>query len=120
VEEHPELAGYEPNDEKPLRGTRSRNILRAVVIVGLVCLILPEIVTTVSVASITAQRSCAQWVAYKIPEPTQAEARFEFFGPGVVGWECYAEGGIDGERHIASLGLIPGPANLPPRGTQNS
>ena len=94
--------------------------MRVVVIVGLVCLILPEIITTISVASATADHSCAQWVAYKIPEPTRSSARFEFFGPGVLGWECYAEGGIDGERHIASLGLIPGPAVLPASGTQNS
>jgi hypothetical protein len=120
VDEHPELAGYDAGDETPLRSARSKTVLRVVVIVGLVGLILPEIITTVSVASATAEASCEQWVTYVIPEPTRSEARFELFGPGFIGWECYAEGGIDGERHIASLGLIPGPAKLPPHGTKES
>jgi hypothetical protein len=120
MDEDPELAEYESSDERPLRSARSRTILRLVVIVGVLCLILPEIVTSLNVASATAQSSCAAWVANQIPEPTQSEARFEVFGPGFIGWECYAVGGIDGERHIASLGLIPGPPDLPPPGTKNS
>jgi hypothetical protein len=52
-------------------------------------------------------------VAYEVPEPSVSAARFEFFGPGLLGWECYATDVIGGDRYVGYLGIIPGPPNLP-------
>lgn len=112
-DDEPELAGHVPSDDRPLRSRRRLLVLRVVVLVGLVALILPGIVTTVSVGSRTAQASCSIWVAYEEPGALGSEARFEFFGPGVVGWECYTVDAFGGDRHVASLGLIPGTPRLP-------
>lgn len=105
--EHPELAGYEPGDGRPLRSPRLVLVMRFVVIVGIACLVLPGVFTTVSVASSTAEAACIAWVAYEAPEARGASARFEIFGPGGIGWECYTIGAFGGDRHVASLGLIP-------------
>jgi hypothetical protein len=67
----------------------------------------------VSVASATASRSCAIWVHYVAPDAPGSSARFELFGPGGIGWECYSVGAFGGDRHIVSLGLIPGGPRLP-------
>jgi len=115
-EDEPELAGYEPVGERPLHGRRRRLVTQIVVVLGLLALILPGIFTTISVGGRTAQASCALWVAHQEPDATGSSARFQVFGPGVVGWECYTAGGFGGTRHIASLGLIPG-APVFPAGT---
>jgi hypothetical protein len=114
-DDNPELAGYEPTGDRPLRGRRMRVITRVVVVLGLVALILPGIMTTVSVGARTAQASCAIWVAYEEPGAVGASATFEFFGEGGIGWECYSVGAFGGDRHVASLGLIPGTPELPSR-----
>jgi hypothetical protein len=112
-EEEPELAGYVPHDERPLHSRRRTFVFRAVVLVGLASLILPGLVTTVSVASATANRSCAIWVHYVAPDAQGSTARFELFGAGGIGWECYSVGAFGGDRHVVSLGLIPGGPRLP-------
>jgi hypothetical protein len=114
-DDEPELAGYEPAGERPLRGRRMRVITQVVVVLGLVALVLPGILTTVSVGNRTAQASCATWVAYEEPGAIGASATFEFFGAGGIGWECYSVGAFGGDRHVASLGLIPGTPELPRR-----
>jgi hypothetical protein len=105
-DDEPELAGYEPTDGRPLRG-------RVVVVLGLVGLVLPGILTTITVGSRTAQASCAIWVTYEDPGAHGSVARFQVFGPGFVGWECYTTGAFGGDHHVASLGLIPGAPKLP-------
>ncbi|WP_213813712.1 hypothetical protein [Glaciihabitans sp. dw_435] len=115
-DEEPELAGYEPHGERPLRSRRQLVVLRVIVIVGLVGLVLPGIVTTVSVSSSTAQASCAIWVRYSAPDAPGSQARFEIFGAGGVGWECYTVGAFGGDRHVASIGLIPGTPKIPTGG----
>jgi hypothetical protein len=112
-EEHPELAGYDPADDRPLGGRRRMVVIRAIVILGVVALVLPGIVTTISVSSATAEASCATWVRYAAPDASGSSARFEIFGAGGIGWECYTVGAFGGDRHVASLGLIPGDAKLP-------
>lgn len=112
-DEEPELAGHVPSDDRPLRSRRSLVVMRVVVILGLVALILPGIVTTISVGSRTAQASCAIWVAYEEPGAPASSARFEVFGPGTLGWECYTVDAFGGDRHVASLGLIPGTPKIP-------
>ena len=113
TDEHPELNGYEPGDGKPLRSTRTVMMMRVVVVLALVGLVLPGIVTTFSVAASTARSACEVWVAYSVAGQSGADARFEVFGPGGIGWECYSDGAFGGDEHIASLGLIPGPPRLP-------
>ncbi|MEO6944656.1 MAG: hypothetical protein ABI053_08095 [Lacisediminihabitans sp.] len=112
-DEHPELAGYDPADDRPLGGRRRMLIMRTLVILGVIALVLPGIVTTISVSSATANASCATWVHYSAPDASGASARFELFGAGGIGWECYTVGAFGGDRHVASLGLIPGDAKLP-------
>jgi hypothetical protein len=112
-EDEPELAGYVPHDERPLHSRRRTLIFRVVVIIGVLSLILPGFVTSLSVASATANRSCAIWVHYAAPDAAGSEARFEVFGPGGIGWECYSVGAFGGDRHVVSLGLIPGEPRLP-------
>jgi hypothetical protein len=114
-DDEPELAGYQPSGDRPLRGRRMRAVTRVVVVLGLVALVLPGIMTTVSVGSRTAQASCDIWVAYEEPGAAGASARFEIFGAGGVGWECYSVGAFGGDHHVASLGLIPGTPRLPSR-----
>jgi len=113
TDEHPELNGYEPGDGNPLRSKRTVMMMRVVVVLALVGLVLPGIVTTFSVAASSAQSACGVWVAYSVAGQSGADARFEVFGPGGIGWECYSDGAFGGDEHIASLGLIPGPPRLP-------
>ncbi|THG28398.1 hypothetical protein [Naasia lichenicola] len=104
--DEPELAGYQPGDGTPLRGRRMRRAAQVVVVLGVAGLVLPGVVTTVSVGTRTANALCANMVTYYVGEGTSSVARWEFFGPGVIGWECYSEG-FGGEKHVASLGMIP-------------
>lgn len=106
TDEHPELAGYEPYEEKPLHSKRVAWLLRVVVIAAIIGLVLPGLVTSVSVGTSNAMRACAYRVALVEPSLDSA-ARFELFGPGFLGWECYAVDPFSGDRHIDSMGLIP-------------
>jgi hypothetical protein len=110
--ENPELAGYEPYAGKPLRSRRLMWVMRLIVIVGVVSLVLPGIYTTVSVGASNAERACAFRVAQADPSAAGSEARFEVFGPGGLGYECYLLDPFNGDQHVYSLGLIP----VAPRG----
>ena len=112
-DEEPELAGYVPTEGVPRR-RRMQFVLRIVVVVGIACLVLPGMLTTLSVASSTAQEACNAWVRYEAPEATRASARFELFGAGGPGWQCYTVGAFGGEKNVASLGLIPISPKLSP------
>lgn len=115
----PELAGYVPNEGAPQR-RRMLLGMRVVVILGIACLVLPGILTTWSVASSTAQTTCEAWVKYEAPGATGERAQFEVLGAGGIGWECYATGGLGGDEHVASLGLIPVSPRLSPVPAPNS
>jgi hypothetical protein len=119
-DDEPELAGYENGDGRPLRSPRLLLVMRIFVIVGVAGLILPGIVTTVSVAASSAKEACRRWVAYADPASPGSRASFEIFGAGGMGWECYTQGAFGGDSHVASLGLIPGPPKLPARNPVNS
>lgn len=106
-DQHPELSGYEPHGEKPLRGARATLALRLVVLLAIVGLILPGIVTTISVGSSNAERACDYRGAILQPESREFDARFEILGPGGIGWECYSVDPFDGDQHLDSMGLIP-------------
>lgn len=117
-EDHPELAGYEPLGE-PLHGRRRKSATRIVVLVGLVALILPGILTTVSVASATAANTCAVYVRQYAPAAQSSSARFELFGPMGPGWQCYALNTEEDATFVAPLGLIP-TTPRPPRPATDS
>ncbi|MES2094458.1 MAG: hypothetical protein V4531_11695 [Actinomycetota bacterium] len=112
-DDEPELAGYVPTEGVPSR-RRMRFVLRIVVVLGVAALVLPGVLTTMSVAAATAQEACSAWVAYEAPEATGASARFEVFGVGGPGWECYTVGAFGGDKRVASLGLIPISPKLSP------
>jgi hypothetical protein len=117
--DEPELEGYIPHGEKPLHSQRKRTILRVVVILGIVCLVLPGVLTTMSLNQSTAEIACAAWVAYEDSTATGSSAHFELFGPGGIGWQCYTVGAYGGDHNVAPLGLIPSvPRGLPLRSPQ--
>ncbi len=113
TDEHAELAGYEPGDGTPLRNPNLLRVMRLIVVLGIVALVLPGVMTTISVGTATATSACASWVDYLKPEATGSSARFELFGPGGVGWQCYSVGAFGGDVRVASLGIIPSGARLP-------
>jgi hypothetical protein len=112
-DDEPELAGYEPHGDKPLRSPHLLTVMRVVVVVGLVGLVLPGILIGLSTANNTAQRSCEIYTANLAPEAVTFSARFEFFSASGMGWNCYAVGFNGTETLLAAMGLIPGGARLP-------
>jgi len=105
---HPELSGYEPNDDKrPLRSPHVMRLMRVVVVLGLLALVVPGVLTTMRVASGTATAACTYDVARYYPNSVAVSARFEFFGAGGLGWQCYAIDINERETFVTQLGLIP-------------
>lgn len=111
-DEEPELAGYEPNDDKPLRSKHLATVMRVVVILGVVALVLPGLLITANTASNTAHRACAAYTEYFAPKATAWSVRFELFGPS-VGWNCYARFFGGNELLVRQLGIIPGGPAVP-------
>ena len=116
ADNHPELSGYEPNDDyRPLRGKHFTTILRVVVVLGLIALVVPGVLTTMRVASDTASNACVTAVAQYYPSAVDFDARFEFAGPGGFGWQCYAIDVNERETFVTPLGIIPSaPRHLAP------
>lgn len=111
-DEEPELAGYQPH-ERPLRSARLKFVLRVVVLLGLVALVLPGILITMTTANRTAARTCEIYTSYYAPENDGFSVRFELVSPAGIGWNCYALRFGGDEVLIAALGLIPGGARIP-------
>ncbi len=112
-DDEPELAGYQPHGDRPLRSPHLKTVMRVVVVIGLVGLLLPGILVTVSTASRTATVTCGIYAAYYAPESVDFSARFELFSAAGMGWNCYAVEYDGGEILLRSLGIIPGGARLP-------
>lgn len=106
--DHPELDGYEPHGERPLRSRRRQRAIQFAAIVGIALLVLPLVISQQRIAERSAQRWCEIWVDYELSEPASASARFELFGPSLIGWECYANRVIDDDQYLGPLGIIPG------------
>jgi hypothetical protein len=106
LDDHPELAGYEPI-ERPLHGRRMQVATRVVVFVGLVALILPGVLVSISIATTTATNTCAVYVQRYEPNAVSSSARFELAGPVGPGWQCYALNTEGDATFVAPLGLIP-------------
>lgn len=94
--------------------------MRVVVIIALVALIVPGVITTVSVASLTATHTCAVYVARYQPDAAGSSARFELFAPGGAGWQCYWLDAEGNATYLAPLGIIPTTPRAPQPGTSNS
>lgn len=112
MHDNPELDDFEPYEERPMRPRWFRRAIQVAALLGVFLLVMPLLASQIRVATISAANWCAKWVAYEVPEPSVAAARFELFGPGVLGWECYATQMIGGDRYVGHLGIIPGPPNL--------
>jgi hypothetical protein len=118
-EEHPELTGYIPLDDRPLRSARTTRVIRAVVFLGLIALILPGIITIISVATQTASYTCGVYVKRYTVDAYGSSVSFQLFSPGGVGWQCYATNTEGDQTYVAPLGIIPS-APTPPGGTSNN
>jgi hypothetical protein len=112
-DDEPELAGYEPHGDKPLRSPHLVTAMRVVVVLGLIGLVLPGILVAIGTANRTALASCAAYTAYYAPEAVSFSARFELLSPAGLGWNCYAVEFGGGEVLVATLGIIPGGARIP-------
>ena len=118
-DDEPELAGYQPHD-RPLRSPHLKTVMRVVVVVGLIGLLLPGILVTLSTASRTATVACSIYTAYYAPEAVSYSARFELVSAAGMGWNCYAvEYGGD-ELLVRSLGIIPGAVTVPSVPTEDT
>jgi hypothetical protein len=113
---HPELSGYEPSDEsRPLRSKRVTTMMRVVVVLGLLALVVPSVLTTLQVASVTATAACAAAVARYYPFAEVSDARFELAGAGGFGWQCYAIDQNERPTFVMPLGIIPAAPGLETR-----
>ena len=100
-------------DDRPLYSRRRRAAMRTVVIVAIGAMLLPLLANLFTVNIATANDACARAVTYAVPDAASSSARFELFGAGGVGWQCYSVGGFGGDRYVAFLGLIPGEVDIP-------
>jgi hypothetical protein len=112
--DEPELAGYQPHGDRPLRSPRLVTVMRFVVVLGLVGLILPGIIITAGTAASTAKTACAVYTSHYAPEAVGSSARFELVSSSGVGWNCYAIQFGGDEVLVAVLGIIPSVAHFPP------
>lgn len=100
-------------DDRPFYSIRRRRMLRAFVLIAVAAMVLPILANLVTVSAATASDACARAVAYAVPDATSSSARFQLFGEGGVGWQCYSVGGFTGTMFVVSLGLIPGEVYIP-------
>ncbi|MFC6354930.1 hypothetical protein [Luethyella okanaganae] len=111
---HPELELADDGDHRPLRSERMRRITRFVVLLGLTALILPTILTTLSVTQASANRACAVATSVYRQDAAGSTAGFELFGPGGPGWQCYWISGNGVSSYLLPLGLVPSVPREPP------
>jgi hypothetical protein len=102
----PELRGYLPNDDRPLRHPATLRVMRVVIVLGVIGLVVPSLAVTIGLQLRTAAAACA----YAVATTTSSDpvARFELIGPAGPSWYCYAREFGGREVLIGSLGLIPG------------
>ncbi|MGL4339247.1 MAG: hypothetical protein ACRCSP_02310 [Rhodoglobus sp.] len=113
-EDEPELAGYVPHGDTPLRSPRRLQVMRVVVVLGLLGLVLPGILSGIMTAHNTAQRSCDIYTRNLVPEAVGFSARFELMSNSGTGWNCYAISFGGDETLLAAMGVIPGGPRLAP------
>ena len=106
-DEHPELAGYRPDDERPVRRPMAVGAMRVVVAIAILALIVPGVVISIATANNTANVACGLVVAQEAPDSVAYGPRFELWGVDGPGWYCYAEQFDGTEVLLRALGLIP-------------
>jgi hypothetical protein len=106
-EDPPELRGYVPNEERPLRSPTLMRVMRVTIVLGVVGLIVPGLYATIALQARTAAAICARAVSGGTlgVDPV---TRFEIAGPAGPSWYCYARGFDGREVLVGALGLIPG------------
>jgi hypothetical protein len=103
----PELRGYVPNGERPLRHPATLRVMRVVIVLGVIGLVVPSLAATIALQSRTAAASCAQAASVGTID-AEPVARFELVGPEGPSWYCYVREFGGREVLIGALGLIPG------------
>jgi hypothetical protein len=103
----PELRGYVPNNDRPLRHPATLRVMRVVIVLGVIGLVVPSLVATIGLQARTAAAVCASAVATTTTS-SDPVARFELLGAAGPSWYCYAREFGGREVLIGSLGLIPG------------
>lgn len=94
--------------ERPLYSKRRKRLIRAFVYITVGAMLLPALASLYTVSASAAERACVVEIIHETQDATGYSVPFQLFGPGIIGWECYATGTFGGDRHIASLGLFPG------------
>lgn len=102
--------------DRPLYSTRRKRLIRAFVLITVGAMMLPLLANLYTVSAATAAQACRVSIMQVAPDATGYSVPFQLFGPGIIGWECYALGAFGGDRHIVSLGIFPGLATLPTGG----
>ena len=105
-------------DDRPLYSNRRKRFIRALVLLTVGAMLLPALLNLYTVSASAAARVCTIATIHEAADATGITAPFQLFGPGVIGWECYATGTFGGDRHIMSLGLFPGLVVLPTGGVK--
>ncbi len=105
-------------DDRPLYGKRRKRIIRALVLITVGAMLLPALLNLFTVSAAAAARACTIAAIHEAADASGINVPFQFFGPGLIGWECYATGTFGGDRHIISLGLFPGLVALPTGGVE--
>jgi hypothetical protein len=119
-DDEPELVGYDPGEDRPLRPAHVMLAMRIVVALGIAGLVLPGVIGTVMINAKDAAESCKRWAKYEYPGDSST-VNFELLGAHGSGWQCYTQSNsFGGSQFIASLGWIPGPPEFPTRGTVNA
>jgi hypothetical protein len=103
----PELRGYEPHEDRPLRSPTLLRVMRVTIVLGVIGLIVPGVYATLALQARTAAVVCARLVSAETlgVDPV---TRFEIVGPAGPSWYCYARGFDGREVLVRALGLIPG------------
>lgn len=103
----PELRGYVPSGDRPLRHPATKRVMRVVIVLGIIGLVVPSVAATASVQARTAAAVCGQVLRAGTID-TEPIVRFEVAGPAGPSWYCYTREFGGHEVLVGSLGLIPG------------
>ncbi|HWH97130.1 MAG TPA: hypothetical protein VNS80_02080 [Pseudolysinimonas sp.] len=106
-EDPPELRGYVPSGDRPLRHPVTVRVMRVVIVLGVIGLVVPSLAATIALQARTATAICERATT---DDPVDADpvTRFELLGPVGPSWYCYARQFGGREILIGALGLIPG------------
>lgn len=102
-----------PARETPVRSARRTWFLRSLVALLVILALAGSALYVVLDTAPDAAAACALTAQSKPQNYRGSSVEFQVFGPGGIGWECYALDSRNVKHHIASLGLNPAYAELP-------